>query len=277
MDVRFLPNHEGYTRMTTAELRKAFVLDRLFTPGSIEMVYCDTDRAIVGGAVPVDRPLRLLASKKEMAADYFAERREIGVVNIGGDGRVRADGTDVPVARKDMAYIGMGVREIEFGSVDPSHPAVFYFVSYPAHAVYPTVHIPSARAQANALGSSDKANKRTIYKYIHPAGARSCQLVMGLTSLEQGSVWNSMPPHTHQRRTEVYLYFDLAPDAMVVHLMGAPGETRSLILRNREASISPAWSIHCGAATENYSFIWAMGGENQEFSDMDGVPVQLLY
>ncbi len=277
MEVRYLPNRESYAGMKTDELRKAFVLDRLFVPGAVSMVYSDADRLIAGGAIPLGRPLILPASKKERASAYFAERREVGIVNIGDAGQVRADESLFDVGKKDMVYVGRGTKEIELRSANVGRPAVFYFVSYPAHAVYPAAHVPFAAAQASPLGSQEAANKRTIYKYIHPGGAKSCQLVMGLTDLERGSVWNSMPPHTHQRRTEVYLYFDLAQEDMVVHLMGMPGETRSLILRDREAALSPAWSIHCGAGTASYSFVWAMGGENQEFSDMDPVPLRTLF
>lgn len=269
MEVRYLPNQDAYRRMTTDELRKTFLFEALFEPGKISTVYCDADRAIVGGAIPTASPLKLLATKHEMAADYFTERREIGVVNIGGDGRVRTDGADHTLAFKDMLYIGRGVKDVEFSSVSGQQPAVFFLVSFPAHESYPVTAVRKNEADRTPLGSHEAANKRTICKYIHPDRAKSCQLVMGLTDLEAGSVWNTMPPHTHMRRMEVYLYFDMDPDDIVVHLMGTPDETRSLILRNRQAVISPSWSVHCGAATKNYSFIWAMGGENQEFSDMD--------
>ena len=277
MDVRQLPDSESYQGKTTEELRKTFVLDRLFVPGSVGMVYSDADRAIVGGAVPTGVPLPLLATKKEMAAGFFAERREVGIVNLGGRGLVRGDGQTFTLERKDMLYIGRGTRTVEFSSAHADEPAVFYFVSYPAHAEHPATLVRMAGAEKSQLGSTGGANKRTINRYIHPGGARSCQLVMGLTDLDEGSVWNTMPPHTHVRRTEIYLYFGLDAGSLVVHLMGKPRETRSLILRDREAVISPAWSIHCGAGTQHYSFVWAMGGENQEFGDMDAVAVQELY
>lgn len=276
MEVRYLPNSDAYNRLTTDELRRAFVFEHLFLSGVLSTVYCDTDRAIVGGAVPTDSPLQLLATKKEMAADFFAERREAGVVNIGGEGIVRADGTDHSLAYKDMLYIGRGVKNIEFRSVRSAQPAVFFLVSYPAHSSYPTTVIRAANTEKAQLGSVEGANKRTINRYIHTGGAKSCQLVMGLTDLDVGSVWNTMPPHTHMRRMEIYLYFGLSPEAVVVHLMGKPDETRSVVLRNQQAVVSPSWSIHCGAATQNYSFIWAMGGENQEFSDMDAVGMKDL-
>jgi 4-deoxy-L-threo-5-hexosulose-uronate ketol-isomerase len=257
--------------MTTDELRKAFVLDRLFAPGSINTVYFDADRAIVGGVAPAETSLQLLATKKEMAAEFFTERREIGVVNIGGEGKISADGKDYTLAFKDMLYIGRGVKNIEFSSVRPAPTALFFLVSFPAHTAYPVALARPSDADKTHLGSPEGANKRTINKYIHAGGVKSCQLVMGLTDLETGSVWNTMPPHTHMRRMEIYLYFGLDTESIVVHLMGKPDETRSLILRNQQAVISPSWSIHCGAATRNYSFIWAMGGENQDFSDMDAL------
>jgi 4-deoxy-L-threo-5-hexosulose-uronate ketol-isomerase len=271
MEVRYLPKSESYQRMTTDELRKAFVLDRLFVPGTINTVYFDADRAIVGGAAPTDAPLQLLATKKEMAAEYFAERREVGVVNIGGEGMISADGNNYTLGFKDMLYIGRGVKKIEFSSVRSAQTALFFLVSFPAHTVYPVALARPADADKTRLGSHEGANKRTINKFIHAGGVKSCQLVMGLTDLDTGSVWNTMPPHTHMRRMEIYLYFGLDPESVVVHLMGKPDETRSLILQNQQAVISPSWSIHCGAATKNYSFIWAMGGENQDFSDMDAV------
>jgi 4-deoxy-L-threo-5-hexosulose-uronate ketol-isomerase len=257
--------------MTTDELRSVFACDKLFVPGNIAMVYCDTDRAIVGGAVPANEPLKLQATKKEMAAEFFTERRELGIVNIGGQGTVRADGKEFSLSFKDMLYIGRGVRNIEFCSAGAARPAAFYFVSFPAHTTYPVTHTTFADAEKAHLGSVEGANKRTINKYIHGGGVKSCQLVMGLTELESGSVWNTMPPHTHMRRMEIYLYYGIDDESLVVHLMGKPDETRSLILRNQQAVISPSWSVHCGAATKSYSFVWAMGGENQEFSDMDAV------
>lgn len=271
MDVRYLPDQESYRRMTTAELRRSFLLEQLFLPGSLSMVYADADRAIVGGAIPAERPLRLEATRSEMAAEYFTERRELGVVNIGERGTIRVGEQTYALERKDMLYVGKGAKEVDLMSSNPDRPAVFYLVSFPAHAEYPDQLIRSSEAERNPIGTAEGAGKRTICKYIHPGGAKSCQLVMGLTDLEPGSVWNTMPPHTHVRRMEVYLYFGLGEDDMVVHLMGTPQETRSLIVQNRQGVISPPWSIHCGAATRHYSFIWAMGGENQEFGDMDPV------
>lgn len=276
MEVRYLPDDRSYERMTTAELRAAFVLDTLFVPGALAMTYCDADRLIIGGAVPTRKPLALLASKKEMAADYFAERREVGIVNIGGDGIVIADKKEFPLQCHDMVYIGKGTKDIQFKSAKAAQPAYFYFASFPAHSPSPNALITKKEAEHANLGSTEGANKRTINRYIHAGGVRSCQLVMGMTELEVGSVWNTMPAHTHMRRMEAYLYYDLGPDDIVVHLMGKPDATRNLILRNRQAVISPSWSIHCASATKSYRFVWAMGGENQEFGDMDPVAMQDL-
>jgi 4-deoxy-L-threo-5-hexosulose-uronate ketol-isomerase len=276
MEVRFSTDPRGFRSMTSEDLRKAFLIQSLFVPDSIPMVYSDIDRSITGSAVPVSNQLRLLSSKKEMAADYFAERREIGIINIGPEGVVRVDGKEYPLASRDALYIGRGSKEILFGSNNPSKPARFYFVSYPAHAPYPTRHIPFASAETVRLGNQKDANSRTIHKIIHPKAFPTCQLVMGLTELDEGNVWNTMPPHTHQRRSEVYMYFNLPPNALVVHLMGEPGETKHILMRNEQAVLSPSWSIHSGVATQAYTFIWAMGGENQVFDDMDGVDMMKL-
>lgn len=276
MEVRFSTDPRGFRSMTSEDLRKAFLIESLFVPDSIPMVYSDIDRSITGSAVPVKNRLQLLSSKKEMAADYFAERREIGVINIGAEGIVTVDGKEHLLPPRDALYVGRGAKEILFGSKNPSHPARFYFVSYPAHAPYPTRHVPFAAAETVRLGSQKDANKRTIHKIIHPNAFPTCQLVMGLTELEEGNVWNTMPPHTHQRRSEVYMYFNLPPAALVVHMMGEPGETKHIVTRNEQAVLSPSWSIHAGVATQAYTFIWAMGGENQVFDDMDGVDVTKL-
>jgi 4-deoxy-L-threo-5-hexosulose-uronate ketol-isomerase len=271
MEVRYTPDPKTFSRMTSDELRKYFLIDSLFAPGTIKLTYCDVDRAIVGSAVPVEKPLKLESSKKEMAAEYFTERREVGVINIGDSGVIKVDGKIYSMNFKDAIYIGKGSKEIEFISDSPDSPASFYFVSFPAHANYPTSHVKFSEAEPARLGSQKDANKRTIYKFIHTNGVKSSQLVMGLTELEEGSVWNTMPVHTHQRRSEIYMYFNIEPSSLVFHLMGEPGETRHIVTRNRQAVISPSWSIHSGAATQNYSFIWAMGGENQAFDDMDAV------
>jgi 4-deoxy-L-threo-5-hexosulose-uronate ketol-isomerase len=263
--------------MATGELRKSYCLDTLFAPDEVPMVYSDIDRSITGSAVPVKNTLKLLAAKKEMAADYFAERREVGVINIGNEGIIEIDGNTYTLQSKDALYIGRGVKSIEFKSKNISQPAKFYFVSYPAHKEYPTSFIPFSQATRSLLGSQHDANKRTIHKLIHAGTIQSCQLVMGLTELEDGSVWNTMPSHTHQRRSEVYMYFNMAPDAFVVHLMGQPEETRHILMRNEQAVLNPSWSIHSGAGTRHYSFIWAMGGENQVFDDMDSVTMDELH
>ena len=262
--------------MTTEELRKSYCLETLFTSDEVPMVYSDIDRSITGSAVPVGRTLKLLASKNEMAAEYFAERREVGVINIGNEGVIDVDGKSYTLQTKDALYIGRGAKNIQFTSKESLKPAKFYFVSYPAHKEYPTVSIRFTAAVQSKLGSEHDANKRTINKLILPGSVQSCQLVMGLTELEEGSVWNTMPSHTHQRRSEVYLYFNIAPDAFVVHLMGQPEETRHILMRNEQAVLNPSWSIHSGAGMRNYSFIWAMGGENQVFDDLDWVDAKTL-
>ncbi|MGD1045965.1 MAG: 5-dehydro-4-deoxy-D-glucuronate isomerase [Bacteroidota bacterium] len=276
MDVRYSTDPQGFQKMTTEELRKAYLIDNLFAPNKVPMTYSDIDRSITGSAMPVKVKLKLLASKKEMAAEKFCERREVGVINIGGDGAIAVDGKEFAMASKDVLYIGRGAKEVTFASKSSETPAKFYFVSYLAHKEYPTTHATLADAEHAYLGSQKDANKRTINRMIHANGIQSCQLVMGLTELEEGSVWNTMPSHTHQRRSEVYMYFNVDPDAVVVHLMGQPHETRHIIMRNGQAVLNPSWSIHSGGGTRNYSFIWAMGGENQVFDDMDGVTMDEL-
>ncbi|MEW5799920.1 MAG: 5-dehydro-4-deoxy-D-glucuronate isomerase [Bacteroidota bacterium] len=274
MEVRFAPNAESCQRLTTEELRKNFLIENLFEPGTINLTYSDVDRAIIGGIVPTNQPLQLVASKKEMAADYFFERREGGIINVGGKGSISVDGKKYPMETKDVLYVGKRSNEVLFSSQTLEQPARFFLMSYPAHKDYPTTHAKFSDAEPQHLGSQKDANRRTIYKYIHMNGIKSCQLVMGMTELEEGSVWNTMPAHTHLRRSEVYMYFNMRYDAVVFHFMGEPIESRNLVVKNNQAVISPSWSIHCGAGTSNYSFVWAMGGENQEFSDMDAVPIK---
>ncbi|MGA2624937.1 MAG: 5-dehydro-4-deoxy-D-glucuronate isomerase [Bacteroidota bacterium] len=271
MDVRFSTDPQSFSRMTQEELREMFLIESLFVRDSVPMVYSDIDRAVTGSAVPAKRPLKLLSSRKEMAAEYFAERREVGVINIGGEGSISCDGESHPMKYKDALYIGRGTKEIIFSSKSAKTSAQFYFVSYPAHKNHPTAHAKFSDAEPSRVGSQKQANERTIYKYIHPNGIESCQLVMGLTELNEGSVWNTMPPHTHQRRSEIYMYFNLPPGALVFHMMGRPEETKHIVVHDRQAVLSPSWSIHAGVATQAYTFIWAMGGENQVFDDMDGV------
>jgi 4-deoxy-L-threo-5-hexosulose-uronate ketol-isomerase len=227
---------------------------------------------IVGSAVPTRQPL-VLEAGAELRADYFAERREVGVINIGGQGSITVDGQAYAMGRREMLYIGRGSREIAFASEDAGRPARFYLVSLPAHRQHPTVHIPQSQANRIDLGSSATSNVRTIFQFIHEGGVQSCQLVMGFTELASGSIWNTMPAHTHERRSEVYMYFDVAGDNVVFHFMGHPQETRHIVVRDGQVAISPSWSIHAGAGTSNYCFVWAMGGENQAFTDMDPAPL----
>jgi 4-deoxy-L-threo-5-hexosulose-uronate ketol-isomerase len=268
MEVRYSPDEKGFKRMTTEELREKFIIT-LFEKDKIPMVYSDIDRSITASAVPVKKQLELKASKKEMAAKYFTERREVGVINIGGKGSILVDGKTYKMDYKDCLYIGKGTKKIIFKSNSHKTPAKYYIVSYPAHTEYPTTHAKSTDATPVKMGSLETSNKRVINKYIYPGGIASCQLVMGLTELETGSVWNTMPAHTHQRRSEVYMYFNLGKDDFVTHLMGKPDETRHVIIRDGEAVLSTSWSIHSGCGNKNYSFIWGMGGENQDFDDMD--------
>lgn len=275
MEKRNSPDQERFELMNTTEIRESFLIENLFAPDKVCMIYSDVDRVIVGSAVPTEKALSLEAGK-ELAAEYFAKRREVGVINIGGDGVVTVDGKQYAMEKFDALYIGRGSKDIRFTSVKPDDPALFYIISYPAHKEYPTLHAPISHAEPLNLGNEKESNKRTVYKYIHPDGIKSSQLVMGCTKLEEGSVWNTMPAHTHNRRSEVYLYFDMDDTAVVFHFIGDPVETRHIVVKNRQAVLSPSWSIHSGCGTSNYSFIWAMGGENQDFGDMDGIsPVEM--
>ena len=271
----FTADRNSYRRMTTSELRETNLVDGLFIPGKVALCYTDVDRAIVGSAVPLKVPLTLPVHK-ELASDFFAQRREIGAVNIGGLGRVRVNGETFDVDNRDSLYIGRGSEDIEFFSDAEASPAKYYILSYPAHAEYPTTLVKKSEAMRLNLGSIEECNKRIIHQAIRPGIVETCQIVMGFTQLAPGSVWNTMPPHTHRRRTEIYMYFDLDETSSVFHFMGEPDETRSLVVRNGEAVVSPSWSIHTGAGTRNYTFIWGMGGENQEFDDMDHVDIKTL-
>ena len=275
MEVRYSADPVRFARMNTGEIRENFLVESLFQPGEITMVYSDVDRAIMGSAVPVGASLAL-TSADELKADYFCERRELGILNIGKSGIVTVDGQEYPMAHCDCLYVGRGSRTIEFASDDVADPARFYLLSFPAHADHPTVHIEKSQSEPVRLGSVEESNKRTIYKCIHPDGASSCQLVMGFTELEPGSVWNTMPAHTHERRMEVYLYFGVPEAARVFHFMGRPDETRHLSVADGQAVISPSWSIHAGVGTANYTFCWGMGGENQRFDDMDHLAISDL-
>jgi 4-deoxy-L-threo-5-hexosulose-uronate ketol-isomerase len=264
-----------YPHMSTAELRSTFLLDDLFEADRIKLVYVDLDRTVIGSAVPIESPLEL-PCPKELRATTFTERRELGVFNIGGAGAVHVDGEAHLLGNRDALYIGRGEHNISFTSNDAKAPGEFYLLSYPAHAAYPMAVVRAAEEAPLALGEPATANRRKITKLIHLEGVKSCQLVMGFTELEQGSVWNTMPPHTHMRRSEVYLYFDLPADHRVVHLMGPAGETRHLLVANKQVAISPGWSIHAGVGTASYSFCWGMGGENQVYTDMDALRVAEL-
>ena len=264
-----------YPRMTTEELRETFLLDGLYEPGKIQLNYVDLDRTVVGFAAPEDSALALPAYP-ELRAAYFTERRELGALNIGGAGAINVDGKSYELGNLDVLYIGRGNKEVSFASKDKSAPAIFYLLSYPAQAVYPVALVPKEDAVPTELGSLETCNKRTICKYIHLQGARSCQLVMGVTHLAAGSNWNTMPPHTHMRRSEVYMYFNVASDARVMHFMGPPAETRHIVMADKGIVVSPGWSIHCGVGTRAYSFCWGMGGENQDYADMDPAPVESL-
>lgn len=272
MEVRYSPDPVRFCRMTTREVRDSFLIESLFKPDAIEMVYVDVDRVIVGSAVPAKKTLSL-TSADELRADFFCQRRELGILNIGGAGAVTVDGKTYPMANLDCLYVGRGSRDISFASDTAGNPAKYYLLSYPAHSGYPTAHVKQSESTPVQLGSVEAANKRTIYKCIHPDGVKSCQLVMGFTVLEPGCVWNTMPPHTHERRMEVYLYFNVPQEARVFHYMGKPDETRHIAVADSQAVISPSWSIHSGVGTAAYTFCWGMGGENQAFDDMDHLTI----
>ncbi|RPJ07160.1 MAG: 5-dehydro-4-deoxy-D-glucuronate isomerase [Spirochaetaceae bacterium] len=275
MDIRDAVNFEYYKRMDTAEMRKNFLIQDLFKKDSLNLTYSYYDRMIVGGISPT-KPIKLTMPREIIGGDYLLERREAGIINIGAKGDVTIDGKAYTLDKRDAIYIGRGAKEVVFSSADAKTPAKFYLNSTPAHATHPTTQISIKDATPQNMGEESKNNKRTIYKFIHPDGVKSCQLVMGMTLLDKPSIWNSMPCHTHPRRIEAYFYFDIPGDDIVFHFMGKPEETRHLILRNEEAILSPSWSIHTGVGTFNYSFIWGMGGENQTFTDMDAVPMKNL-
>lgn len=264
-----------YPRMTTSELRESFLLDALYAPEKLNVNYVDLDRAVIGMAAPLDAPIAL-PTYPELCATYFTERRELGVLNIGGNGVVRVNGESHELRNLDVLYIGRGNAEVIFETTDQAAPAIFYLLSYPAHATWPVALVRKEDANPTELGSVENCNHRTICKYIHLNGARSSQLVMGVTHLAPGSSWNTMPAHTHNRRSEVYMYFNVDEDARVIHLMGPPDETRHIVMLNREVVVSPGWSIHSGVGTRAYSFCWGMGGENQDYADMDPAPVDTL-
>ncbi len=275
MQVRFQNSPADAKGMTTEQLRENFLVQQLMQDDKIELVYSHYDRVIVGGAKPINKTL-VLPNHPELRADYFLERRELGIINVGGPGVVLADGKEFSIDKLGCVYLGKETKEVKFKSKGKKDPALFYLLSAPAHHKYPNKLMPKEKASPVNLGDVSTSNKRTIYKYIHLDGIKSCQLVMGLTVLESGSVWNSVPPHTHTRRMEVYFYFDVPADHRVFHFMGEPQETRHLVMGNHDAVLSAPWSMHFGCGTSNYGFIWGMAGENQVFTDMDPAPVATL-
>ncbi|MFD2261520.1 5-dehydro-4-deoxy-D-glucuronate isomerase [Lacibacterium aquatile] len=278
VDVRQAIHFEQAEKMNTEELRKHFLADSLFAPGEVRSVYTHYDRMVLIGISPTDAPLVLGADlAKAAGADDFLDRRELAVINIGGgNATVTADGESYLLENEEALYIGKAATGVSFASADPKNPAKLYAVSAGAHTKFPNRKVTRAEASPQPMGSAETANKRTINKYIHEGLMQTCQLVVGLTRFEAGSVWNTMPAHTHDRRMEAYLYFDMPEDRLVVHLMGRPQETRHIIIRNEQAVVSPPWSIHCGSGTGAYAFVWAMAGDNQSFSDMDHIKIQDL-
>lgn len=275
MQYRYPPSPSEGKTLDTEGLRKNFLIEEVFKSDEITMVYSHSDRMIAGSAMPVNKTL-VLESGEETGTDFFLQRRELGIINIGGDGEILVDGKSYNMSSKDGLYIGAGNKKIEFKSKSSSNPAKFYLNSTPAHTQYPTVHIQFSNANPVKLGEMKTSNKRTIYQYIHPKVCQSCQLLMGMTVLDEGCVWNTMPCHTHERRMEVYLYFNMDENTRVFHLMGRPDETRHIVIKNEQAVISPSWSIHAASATSAYTFIWGMGGENQNFDDMQMVDINTL-
>ena len=275
MEVRFQNSPAETGRMNSNELRENFLVEGLMIDDKIQLVYSHYDRVIIGGAKPIGQTLSL-DTDEELKASYFLERRELGIINVGGEGTVQADGQSYSLNKLDALYLGKGTKEINFSSADKNQPALFYLLSAPAHKEYANRKLSKEEASPSSVGDQSTANRRTIYKYIHAEGIQSSQLVMGLTILEEGSVWNTMPAHTHTRRMEAYFYFDVAEDQRVFHLMGEPAQTRHLLVQNNEAIISPPWSIHSGCGTASYGFIWGMAGENYTYTDMDPAPLKDL-
>ena len=275
VSVRQVVGPEDAARRNTQGLRDGFVIETLFKPGEVNLTYSHLDRMIIGGVVPTGGRLEI-DHVAETGTDQFLERREAAIINIGGAGTVSVGGNDYALGFQEGVYIGLGEGAIGFASNDPAEPALFYVLSAPAHRKYPTVHITRDMAKKVHLGSAEESNHRTINQYVHPDVCESCQLLVGLTMFEPGSVWNTMPAHVHDRRMEVYLYFGMQETTRVFHFMGEPSETRHVVLKNHEAVLSPGWSIHSGAGTGRYAFIWAMAGDNMSFTDMDKVPMEAL-
>lgn len=275
MEIRFQQSPNETKQMDTDALRSHFLIESLMVADTIQLTYSHYDRVIIGGVMPVHQAVSL-PNEPELRAAYFLERRELGIINVGGAATVTVDGVPFSLDKLDALYVGKGAQVVSFSSVDPSSPAALYLLSAQAHASYPTRLMKKEEASPTKMGDGSTANERTIYKYIHADGIQSAQLVMGLTVLAPGSVWNTMPAHTHTRRMEAYFYFDLADDHRVVHLMGEPQETRHLFVKNHQAVISAPWSIHSGCGTANYGFIWGMAGENYTYTDMDPAPATAL-
>ncbi|MCB9082473.1 MAG: 5-dehydro-4-deoxy-D-glucuronate isomerase [Lewinellaceae bacterium] len=270
MDNRYAVHPQDAARYDTQQLRDHFLSTALMQPGETRLTYTHYDRMIYGGIMPTDTPIRL-ETYPELRSTYFLERRELGILNVGGPAIVTVDGTSFAMQNLDMLYIGKGSRDVSFASQLPQQPAQLYVNSCPAHREFPTVLCPQADANRVELGDQATANRRTIYQYIHEQGIASCQLVMGFTELAPGNIWNTFPPHTHDRRMEVYFYFDLPADQIVIHFLGHPQESRHIAIHNLDAVLSPPWSIHAGAGTSAYKFAWGMAGENKAFTDMDPV------
>jgi 4-deoxy-L-threo-5-hexosulose-uronate ketol-isomerase len=275
METRYAHHPEDVKKQTTEELRKNFLVETLFEADHVHLTYTHNDRMIFGGVTPSQEELTIKLDK-ELGVSYFLERRELGIINIGADGTVILDGVEYEMKGRDGLYVGRGTKDVKFRSNDANNPAKFYINSTPAQHTYPTVKIDIKKIDPLHKGEQGTLNERNIYQYIHPNVCESCQLQMGLTMLSPGSVWNTMPCHTHERRMEVYLYFDMEPDTRVFHFMGKPEETRHLVMKNEQAAISPSWSIHTGTATSNYTFIWGMCGENITYDDMDHVKMEDL-
>jgi 4-deoxy-L-threo-5-hexosulose-uronate ketol-isomerase len=275
MQIRHTNSAKETRQMDTDQLRENFLVSDLMQEDNLQLVYSHYDRVIIGGAKPVNKSLDL-PNHPELRAEYFLERRELGVINLGGKGKVSIDDQTFELDKLDCAYAGKGTKKVSFSSSNKSSPAMFYLLSAPAHMTYPAAKFTKEQASPVQLGAVETANKRTVYKYIHLEGIKSCQLVMGLTVLESGSVWNSVPPHTHTRRMEVYFYFDLPEQHRIFHYMGEPQQTRHMVMANNEAVISPPWSTHFGCGTSNYGFVWGMAGENLVYTDMDPAPVHEL-
>ena len=276
LEKRYSEHPEDMKLYDTPKMRERFLFDKVFIKDEISLCYTHVDRVVFGGAFPVEGKLELKGGK-DFGTDVFLERRELGIICIANSGTVSADGQVFQMKKGDGLYIGRGTNQVVFASNDKNNAAKFYMASTPAHVTHPTVHIPIEKANPRKIGEAATCNVRTIYQYVHPAVLQSCQLSMGMTVLEEGSIWNTMPTHTHERRMEVYFYFDMKPGQVVFHFHGRPDETRHIVMKNEESAISPSWSIHSGAGTADYTFIWAMAGENQTFDDMDTVPsVELM-